>query len=229
MFRHVVMFRFADDVTDEQKEADAGRITAAARGHPRDPWPTASATTPACGMTTSTSASRPTSMTRTVSSPTGTTRPPEGHRRSDRAHHHRPGGGAVRVADGPAARPPRVTGQRARMRRIAFARPHPGGRSLIAMAAEGGDRWVARPFIAGLIRVLVVLVPAVAGALASWQVSRVWEQPSEFWAVSAGSSRWWRWRWPSFSWSSASPGGSCRWPGCSPSRWPSPTRPRPGW
>jgi putative nucleotidyltransferase with HDIG domain len=26
-----------------------------------------------------------------------------------------------------------------------------------------------------------VLVPAVAGALASWQVSRVWEQPSEFW------------------------------------------------
>ena len=49
------------------------------------------------------------------------------------------------------------------------------------MATEGGGRWVARPFIAGLIRVLVVLVPAVAGALASWEVSRVWEQPSEFW------------------------------------------------
>ena len=49
------------------------------------------------------------------------------------------------------------------------------------MATEGGGRWVARPFIAGLIRVLVVVVPAVAGALASWQVSRVWEQPSEFW------------------------------------------------
>jgi putative nucleotidyltransferase with HDIG domain len=49
------------------------------------------------------------------------------------------------------------------------------------MTTEGGGRWVARPFTAGLIRVLVVLVPAVAGALASWQVSRVWEQPSEFW------------------------------------------------
>jgi putative nucleotidyltransferase with HDIG domain len=49
------------------------------------------------------------------------------------------------------------------------------------MATEGGGRWVARPFIAGLIRVLVVLVPALAGALASWEVSRVWEQPSEFW------------------------------------------------
>ena len=49
------------------------------------------------------------------------------------------------------------------------------------MATEGGGRWVARPFVAGLIRVLIVVVPAVAGALASWQVSRVWEQPSEFW------------------------------------------------
>ena len=49
------------------------------------------------------------------------------------------------------------------------------------MATEGGDRWVARPFTAGLIRVLVVVVPAVAGALASWQASRVWEQPSGFW------------------------------------------------
>ncbi|HKY77932.1 MAG TPA: HD-GYP domain-containing protein [Acidimicrobiia bacterium] len=49
------------------------------------------------------------------------------------------------------------------------------------MATEGGGRWVARPFVAGLIRVLVVVVPAVAGALASWQVSRVWEQPTEFW------------------------------------------------
>ena len=49
------------------------------------------------------------------------------------------------------------------------------------MATEGGGRWVARPFVSGLIRVLVVVVPAVAGALASWQVSRVWEQPSEFW------------------------------------------------
>jgi putative nucleotidyltransferase with HDIG domain len=49
------------------------------------------------------------------------------------------------------------------------------------MATEGGGRWVARPFVAGLIRVLVVVVPAVAGALASWQVSRMWEQPEEFW------------------------------------------------
>jgi putative nucleotidyltransferase with HDIG domain len=49
------------------------------------------------------------------------------------------------------------------------------------MATEGGGRWVARPFVAGLIRVLVVVVPAVAGALASWQVSVVWAQPSEFW------------------------------------------------
>jgi hypothetical protein len=42
---------------------------------------------------------------------------------------------------------------------------------------------VARPLVAGVIRVLVVLVPAVAGALASWEVSRIWEQPSGFWAV----------------------------------------------
>lgn len=37
--------------------------------------------------------------------------------------------------------------------------------------------------VAGLIRLLVVLVPAVAGALASWEVSRIWEQPSGFWPV----------------------------------------------
>lgn len=49
------------------------------------------------------------------------------------------------------------------------------------MATEGGGRWVARPFVAGLIRVLVVVVPAVAGALASWEVSRIWEQPEGFW------------------------------------------------
>ena len=48
------------------------------------------------------------------------------------------------------------------------------------MATEGG-RWVARPLVAGLIRVLVVVVPAVAGALASWQVSRMWAQPEGFW------------------------------------------------
>ena len=48
------------------------------------------------------------------------------------------------------------------------------------MAAPGGERWVARPFLAGLIRVLVVLVPAVAGALASWQVSRMWSRPDGF-------------------------------------------------
>ena len=51
------------------------------------------------------------------------------------------------------------------------------------MAASRDDRWVARPLVAGLIRLLVVLVPAVAGALASWQVSRVWEKPSDFWPV----------------------------------------------
>ena len=49
------------------------------------------------------------------------------------------------------------------------------------MATQRGGRWVARPIVAGLIRVLVVIVPAVAGALASWEVSRIWEQPSEFW------------------------------------------------
>jgi hypothetical protein len=51
------------------------------------------------------------------------------------------------------------------------------------MAASRDDRWVARPLVAGLIRVLVVLVPAIAGALASWEVSRIWEQPEGFWAV----------------------------------------------
>jgi putative nucleotidyltransferase with HDIG domain len=49
------------------------------------------------------------------------------------------------------------------------------------MATERGGRWVARPVVAGLIRVLVVVVPAVAGALASWEVSRIWEQPEGFW------------------------------------------------
>ena len=49
------------------------------------------------------------------------------------------------------------------------------------MATQRGGGWVARPILAGLIRVLVVVVPAVAGALASWEVSRIWEQPSEFW------------------------------------------------
>ena len=53
------------------------------------------------------------------------------------------------------------------------------------MATRRGDRWVARPLVAGLIRLLVVLVPAVAGALASWEVSRLWSQPSGFWAVFA--------------------------------------------
>src|SRR5438093_1063065 len=43
--------------------------------------------------------------------------------------------------------------------------------------------WAPRPLVAGFIRVLVVVVPAVAGALASWEVSRIWEQPSGFWAV----------------------------------------------
>lgn len=48
------------------------------------------------------------------------------------------------------------------------------------MAAAGGERWVARPVLAGLIRVLVVVVPAVAGGLASWQVSRMWSKPDGF-------------------------------------------------
>jgi putative nucleotidyltransferase with HDIG domain len=51
------------------------------------------------------------------------------------------------------------------------------------MATQRGGRWVARPVLAGLIRLLVVLVPAVAGALASWEVSRIWEQPTGFWPV----------------------------------------------
>jgi putative nucleotidyltransferase with HDIG domain len=59
------------------------------------------------------------------------------------------------------------------------------GRSLIAMATQRGGRWEARPVVAGLIRLLVVVVPAVAGALASWEVSRIWEQPSGFWPTVA--------------------------------------------
>src|SRR5687768_6917026 len=51
------------------------------------------------------------------------------------------------------------------------------------MAAPRGERWVARPVLAGLIRVLVVAAPAVAGALASWQVSRMWPKPDGFGAV----------------------------------------------
>ncbi|HEV7534146.1 MAG TPA: HD domain-containing protein, partial [Acidimicrobiia bacterium] len=51
------------------------------------------------------------------------------------------------------------------------------------MAATERERWQARPFLAGLIRALVVVVPAVAGALASWEVSRLWAQPSGFWPV----------------------------------------------
>src|SRR5689334_13314719 len=53
------------------------------------------------------------------------------------------------------------------------------------MAATERDRWVARPWLAGLIRLLVVIVPAVAGALASWEVSRLWTEPSGFWPVVA--------------------------------------------
>ena len=49
------------------------------------------------------------------------------------------------------------------------------------MAATERDRWVARPFLAGLVRVLVVIVPAAAGALASWEVSRLWTEPPGFW------------------------------------------------
>src|SRR3954454_24662069 len=51
------------------------------------------------------------------------------------------------------------------------------------MAATERERWQARPFLAGLIRALVVVFPAVAGALASWEVSRLWAQPSGFWPV----------------------------------------------
>jgi putative nucleotidyltransferase with HDIG domain len=51
--------------------------------------------------------------------------------------------------------------------------------------AREENRWVARPFLAGLIRILVVLVPAVAGALASWEVSRLWAKPQGFGAVLA--------------------------------------------
>ncbi|HVW31615.1 MAG TPA: hypothetical protein VHL53_03655, partial [Acidimicrobiia bacterium] len=53
------------------------------------------------------------------------------------------------------------------------------------MAAPTKRRWEARPLLAGLIRVLVVVVPAVAGALASWEVSRIWTEPSGFGPVLA--------------------------------------------
>src|SRR5438132_3283966 len=49
------------------------------------------------------------------------------------------------------------------------------------MTEQRGEGWVARPVLAGLIRLLVVIVPAVAGALASWEVSRLWSQPADFW------------------------------------------------
>ena len=49
------------------------------------------------------------------------------------------------------------------------------------MATQRDSGWVARPWVAGMIRLLVVVVPAVAGALASWEVSRIWEKPEEFW------------------------------------------------
>ena len=51
------------------------------------------------------------------------------------------------------------------------------------MVATERDRWMARPILAGVVRVLVVVVPAVAGALASWEVSRLWPEPSGFWPV----------------------------------------------
>ena len=53
------------------------------------------------------------------------------------------------------------------------------------MAAPEKRRWVARPVLAGLVRVLVVVVPAVAGALASWEVSRIWTEPAGFGPVLA--------------------------------------------
>ena len=40
---------------------------------------------------------------------------------------------------------------------------------------------MARPWLARLIRALVIIVPAVAGALASWEVSRQWTEPVGFW------------------------------------------------
>ncbi|HEV7861260.1 MAG TPA: HD-GYP domain-containing protein [Acidimicrobiia bacterium] len=43
------------------------------------------------------------------------------------------------------------------------------------------DRWVARPIAAGVIRVLIVVVPAVAGALAAWEMGRVLADPSGLW------------------------------------------------
>ena len=39
---------------------------------------------------------------------------------------------------------------------------------------------MARPVLSGLIRLLVVVVPAVAGGLAAWEVSRLWTEPSGF-------------------------------------------------
>ena len=44
---------------------------------------------------------------------------------------------------------------------------------------------MARPVVAGLIRVLVAVAPAVAGALASWEVSRLVREPSGFGATLA--------------------------------------------
>src|SRR5581483_5729137 len=56
-----------------------------------------------------------------------------------------------------------------------------GRRTLGSVAATERDRWVARPWLARLIRALVIIVPAVAGALASWEVSRQWTEPVGFW------------------------------------------------
>jgi hypothetical protein len=42
-----------------------------------------------------------------------------------------------------------------------------------------GGRWVARPFLAAVIRLFVLVVPAVAGMAAAWGVTRLLGDPSE--------------------------------------------------
>jgi putative nucleotidyltransferase with HDIG domain len=47
------------------------------------------------------------------------------------------------------------------------------------------NRWKARPFAAALLRLFIIVVPAVAGALAAWETGRVLPEPSGFWPTVA--------------------------------------------
>ncbi|HEY3238919.1 MAG TPA: hypothetical protein VGL92_05095, partial [Acidimicrobiia bacterium] len=41
-----------------------------------------------------------------------------------------------------------------------------------------GGRWVARPFLAAVIRLFVLVIPAIAGMAAAWEVTQLLGDPS---------------------------------------------------